>query len=67
MIRNKFSSRKFKRSAHLRQRFSRNSFDPSLQYKENVSFEKLNNNLNFFGESINENLSFKETGKEIIK
>jgi hypothetical protein len=63
MIRNKFSSRKFKRSTHLRQRFSRNSFG-SLQYKENLSSFK---EPKFFKESINENLSFDETGKEIIE
>jgi len=68
MIRNKFSSRKFKRSTHLRQRFSRNSLGSSLQYKENLSsFKEPNKKLKFFKESINENLSFDETGKEIIE
>lgn len=65
MIRNKFSSRKFKKSPYLRHRFSRSSFDSSSQYKENLSlFEGLNDNLNFFEESSNENLSFDETGKK---
>ena len=65
MIRNKSSSGKFKKSAYLRQRFSRSSFVSSSQYKENPSlFENLNDNLNFFEESSNKNLSFDETGKK---
>jgi hypothetical protein len=52
MIRNKFGLKDHKKPIYLRQRFSRNSFRPSLQYNSSESFNE------------GDLTSFKELGKK---